>query len=387
MNEAQKPTYYSEIECPVCQTLNKFVSIKAESLTANANDKNERAGSNTWAGHGNQEIDPLLFFMATCSNCFYTRRLNSEYRDWKDNPGFNKKFEDNNIRRNHLASLSNKDSVVIFLGNHIEHSKYPYETAVIKLLLGIYDEMISDEPSAIEMGRFFLRVAWLFRDHEHKCQDYDIRTDGFFTRLLDTVSATNRLLPAYDTHMKSLKKLIENEYPARIAENANNGEERPSIEKFISEINSGLASLAEAGSRLMNAFEDVDRALMGMAGACDKSFYSYPDFAAFLAAAREKWPEIPLNEKEALTRATEYYLKAAEASDQSRRDDHPIDEEDSTEDSPTETDGISSSDRSPADLTGHRGELVIKRRADDSSADNEQSQVESESVQVGAAQD
>ena len=110
-----------------------------------------------------QKFNPLLFFAASCKNCFYTRELNSGFKEWQSNTDY-KAYRLPAQKKKHLTELSDENSVIRLLGSGIMHEKRPDESAIIKLLLAIYDEKFLERPSPLDIARFYLRIAWIYRD-------------------------------------------------------------------------------------------------------------------------------------------------------------------------------------------------------------------------------
>jgi hypothetical protein len=312
MSKTVDPLYYSELECPVCKNNNKFENIRAGSYSESGKDKDFKPTGRNWLNQAYQKFDPLLFFMATCAKCYYTREFNQDYKNWSKDTNF-KTYRLKTIQQNHLSDLSQKDGIIRFLGENIDQQNYPFESAVIKLLLGIYDTKISGRPSNLDMGRYFLRIAWLFRDQAQQGQEEATGNAGFFRQLRGAASQVNQLVPSYDEKVANLKRMLENDFLMVFGNVPEADEHKKQIEQAISEINSTLEPLAKAGSKLMSLFGNAERTLLGQELSSDKPFHNYPGFTSFLLQAKEKWDEVPINEKEALIKATEYYQKAYES--------------------------------------------------------------------------
>jgi hypothetical protein len=311
MNKQQDPIYYSELECPVCKTKNRFGNIKVGSYTESGRDRDFKPTGRVWLNPAFQKYDPLLFFMATCSKCFYTREFNQDYKNWPKDSAF-KTYRQKNIQQKHLSELSRDDSVIRFLGSHIEENKYLFESAVIKFLLGIYDTKILGRPSSLDLGRYFLRIAWLFRDHDGEQAGETNGAVGFFKQLKGAARAANQLIPSYEERVADLKRMVENDYSNILSSIPEAGRHKQRIEQIITDMASTASPLAEAGSKLMSVFVDIEKTLSGGEVSSEEVFHDHSSFADFLAAAREKWDEVPVNEYEALVKAREYYQKAYE---------------------------------------------------------------------------
>jgi len=116
-----------------------------------------------WRNPRYQDTNPLLFFMASCTSCFYTREFNRRFRDWKSDTAF-RTHRQAVVRQQHLTMLAEENSPVKMLGAALWPASYPLQTAINKLLLGILDEEKLEGSSHFDIARWYLRIAWLFRE-------------------------------------------------------------------------------------------------------------------------------------------------------------------------------------------------------------------------------
>jgi hypothetical protein len=250
--------------------------------------------------------------MATCSKCYYTREFTQEYKGWPKDTSF-KTYRLKAVQQSHLSELGAQGNIIKLLGDSIDQQNYPFESAVIKIILGIYDTKISGRPSNLDIGRYFLRIAWLFRDQASQGQEEATGNAGFFRQLREAASQINQLVSHYDGKVANLKKMMDNDFQVVFGNVPKADGQKKQIEQTIEEINATLAPLAKAGSKLMSVFSDVEKVLLGEELSQGDSFHNYTSFASFLTLARDKWDEVPLNEQDALIKAAEYYQKAYEA--------------------------------------------------------------------------
>ncbi|MFQ6003463.1 MAG: DUF2225 domain-containing protein, partial [Candidatus Zixiibacteriota bacterium] len=159
------PFFMTKVECPVCAQINEFENIKAEAYTETKRDTDFCPRGIIWANPEYQKVNPLLYFMATCPNCFYTHEFNRSFKEWKKDTFF-VAHRLGSIRERHKYELRQKESVINRLGEALDPRGHPFESAVIKLLLGIYDEKITEEFNPLDLGRYYLRIAWLYRENQ-----------------------------------------------------------------------------------------------------------------------------------------------------------------------------------------------------------------------------
>ncbi len=311
MSKAQEPFFYTELECPVCKTVNKFENIRNGAYTESGRDRDFKPTGRTWVDPAYQKFDPLLFFMATCQKCFYTREFNNEFKNWQKDSSF-KTYRQKNIQQKHLSDLADKNGIILFLGSKLDQSTFPFETAVIKLLLGIYDAKFSGRKVNLDIGRYFLRIAWLFRDRNGGTGSQISQNARLFQELKGAAQVANQLVPNYDAKVSSIKNMINKDFSSAFSDTPEAEEHKKQIEEVIANMSASIGPLAEAGSKLIDLFKNAEKSLTGQEAVDEDKFFDYPGFTTFLETAKGKWDEVPVNEAEAMQKAAEYYQKAYE---------------------------------------------------------------------------
>jgi len=157
----------NRIECPVCGTQNEFKGVKPKAYVETGRDTDFCPLGRDWRDSRHQVRNPLLYFMATCKRCFFTHELNKEFIEWNNCLEFNSPAF-LVLKRKHLTELNQRKGAIKKMGKALRPSKNPFSSAVIKFLLGIYDENLKPDPSTYNLGRYYLRIAWLFREEKQK---------------------------------------------------------------------------------------------------------------------------------------------------------------------------------------------------------------------------
>jgi hypothetical protein len=195
------------------------------------------------------------------------------------------------------------------MGNAINPSSYPFETTVIKILLAIYEEEISDKPVTLDIARYFVRIAWLFRER-----------GGGPPVIPDSVLVTRAQSEAnwLKEHSQSMRNKLE--VLQKIGTSSlTNDKSSPKNVQFMGEYSLIVANLDRINKEYAEEVLGLHAAIDGLRDSgisIDRtnqnvaSFGPYPDFTQFLLTARKEWSEIPLNEIDALNNAITYYLKA-----------------------------------------------------------------------------
>jgi len=313
MNKTADPLYYSQLECPVCKTINEFENIKAGSYTESGKDSDFRPTGRAWLNFEYNKYNPLLFFIATCKKCFYSREFNQDYKNWQKDASF-KTYRLKIIQEAHLKDLSKSDGIVRLLGQHINQGKHPFESAVIKFLLAIYDLKLQSRPPQLDIGRYFLRIGWLFREKNESGGTVVNKGSGLFIKLRAENNDTRLSLPKIEENMDGLKRMIEHDFPLMFGNVPDFEHYIQSLRQAISEVSLSVNSLITADSKFLQVITDTEKALTGAEPSSETAFFEFSSFAEFLKLIRELWDEVPLSEEEALLKAAQYYEKAYQGS-------------------------------------------------------------------------
>lgn len=309
---SNSPFLTYKVECPVCGTINEFEQVKVGAYQEIGRDTDFRPTGITWRIPKYQAYDPLLYFTATCSQCFYTREFNSNFREWKSDNAFR-------TYRLKAAKLEHGEgnlgrSVVGHLGPAIDSQRYPVETAVIKLLLAAYDESLAEHHSTLDLGRFYLRIAWVFRgmDQQENPNQAMLNSlirelDSKMHKFGDAITNANTLLEQF---VASLRSHFEAEQiPAEIRSQMY--AYRDQYNENVSNLQGIMQSADESFGSLGELFNSYRTELLGSEMADGQtSFHSYPSFTQFLLKGKERWPGIVCNEREALELAIQHYKTA-----------------------------------------------------------------------------
>jgi len=310
----ESPFFLTRVECPICKTINEFETVRVGAFLEKGRDTDFCPIDIEWRNAKYQAYNPLTFFAATCTHCFYSREFSNSFREWKKDNNF-KVYKLRNIKDRHLDQLATADSVLKDLGEHIDISAYPTESAVIKLHLAIFDELLADHPSMLDLGRFYLRIGWLFRDLERDedpglrvvrsmLAEIESRYLGVRTALADTREESGVLRRHIEAHFESP------ELPAPLASRAEGIKER-----FQSTMDQFEAAIAEASGQAQQ-FAQVYGEYQEMATGDNASagtgpgFGGHASFVEYLGHLRHRWDAIVTNEHEALRQSVKHYIEA-----------------------------------------------------------------------------
>jgi len=303
------PFYLTRLECPICKTLNEFETVRVGAYVEKGRDTDFCPTEIEWRYPRYQSSNPLAYFTATCSNCYYTREFNNSYKEWQNDGNF-RTYRLKTVKEKHLEHLAESDSYVKRIGEAIDLANYPSESAILKLHLAVFDELLCDRPNQVDLGRFYLRIGWVFR----RTADGNNPDSNFIQKSLrevdnrcgdmeHTVSQLRQEAQVYARHLaahfetdqvsaqaKSQMLPFRDKFDAQLAE----------LQNTFDQTEAGLAALQEQ----MNEYK---AASIGAAGA---GFGRFATFADFLHDLRGSWDGIVVDETEALRAAIEPYKKA-----------------------------------------------------------------------------
>jgi hypothetical protein len=171
MNEDTKiledlPYLIFYIECPTCGEGNSYEKPK-EGVFRFSKIEEDGHPVDVEAAHAYlAHKTPLEFFWATCENCFFTAEIDDQtFRTWKKVPEYHNQFIKGVIHRYNELS-DQREGLAYELGRVIEEIGRPFEIVLNKFLLGIYCETLKKRISLYNMGRYYLRIGWIYRDRD-----------------------------------------------------------------------------------------------------------------------------------------------------------------------------------------------------------------------------
>lgn len=313
----ESPLFLSKLECPVCGAINEFETIRVGAYTEGERLTDFCPSYIKWRNPKYQKYHPLLFFTATCYNCYYTREFNSKYKEWAKDNNF-RAYRLKSIKEKHLSNLAEENSLLKLIGPLLDKEKYPHETSILKLILAIFDELFNEHPSDLDLARFYLRIAWIFRymsgsmtqpeedgmdipssDHHEDISkgidDLQIWMDGFGRNI-------EYLKEAVGTHLENIPELQLSSTP---------GKERYEsiIGRLCSVEEEGRLLVSELREFLNDLSHDTNGTSIDTSG---EGFFDYPNFGVFLNKLIRIWNGVPRNEIEAIRLAVRHYINAYE---------------------------------------------------------------------------
>ncbi|MBD3169295.1 MAG: DUF2225 domain-containing protein [candidate division Zixibacteria bacterium] len=311
--KAGSPLYTTTTACPVCGRKNKYENLAKGAYTVEGNDTDFMPVGIKWSSDEMGNTNPLLFFIATCENCYYSVEFTEKFKEWEKDAHF-KNYKLKPLRETHKAKLNEENSPFKVIGKAIEPKQFPNETAICKFLLGIYQEKLSSHPSPLTMGRFYLRIGWLFRDMKTTGSAGVHARTSILSSLDEKLENMTVILGNLDKSVKTLAHFYKDNtsslFPKARGDDAND-----IMRGYFNVLNEILGA-----SDVVKGKIDQIKALNGNlvnvempeAKAQMPKFGEYENFYEFLFSVQKIFAETPTNEKEALSFAAENYKKAME---------------------------------------------------------------------------
>ncbi|HWR83619.1 MAG TPA: DUF2225 domain-containing protein [Candidatus Deferrimicrobium sp.] len=310
---SDSPFFLTRVECPICRTVNEFETVRMGAYVEEGRDTDFCPTRITWRSARYEGYNPLVFFAAVCSNCFYARELTNTFRDWKDDQTF-RTYRLKSIKEKHLDQLATADSFLKQIGAAIDVTRFPNESAILKLHLTIFDELLFEHHSKLDIGRFYLRIGWVFRS----MSDSNSPRRSMLQGLLSDLDTKYRLVRSafHDAHMHA--GAFAEQVDAHFDDPNLGVEGRPDFQSHRESLHQAIRVTTEALLRTGDAIETIDTALRDYRSAAvggenvgpGSSFAQYPSFVDFLLAVRARWDGVVTNEHEALTQAVRSYKEA-----------------------------------------------------------------------------
>jgi uncharacterized protein (DUF2225 family) len=309
----ESPFLLYRVECPICKTINEFETIRVGAYAEEGRDTDFCPTNVKWRFPRYQGYNPLVFFTATCSNCFYTRELTNNFRDWKDDVNF-KTYRLKSVKPKHLDLLSQSESVVKTLGGSIEVGRVPNESAILKLHLAIFDEQLADHYSRLDVGRFYLRIGWVFRELEKGEEPSSLQINNV---VYDIEDEYNRCLVQLKAAVDGVKQLGARAESGASADQLSAEQQsqllsyRDRFSQVITDVYANVNAAKEKLSEMGGLVSECRQGLIGsQAGGSSRGFGRFPSFQDFLQDLKRQWNGVATNEREALEHAVYYYKEA-----------------------------------------------------------------------------
>ena len=310
----ENPVFLNKVECPICKTINEFETIKVGSYVEGGRDTDFCPKDIKWKYPRYQSYNPLVYFTAICTNCFYAREYNSNFKEWKNDNTF-RSYRLKPIKEKHLEQLSQADSVIKSLGEAIDVSAYPNESAIIKLHLAILDELLSEHKSNLDLGRFYLRIGWLYRDFD---SDENPNHQFLKSMLLELQSSLSVYKNSIENTANEFSK-YDRHLSAHFATTELTSDVMAIMAPYQDKFSKAISNVQESFQNFRKSVQDLDSLSNeylnsttegGISENGTAGFGQSQNFFEFMLTLKKRDVNIVIDEKEALERSVYYYKEA-----------------------------------------------------------------------------
>lgn len=312
------PFTFFSLECPVCGQVNEYKKIKSGTFVETKIDTDFWPQERIWTFPENQNLHPYLFLLLTCEKCFFTREAEAEFLEWKKDEIFTSQILPT-LKQRHLNSYRDQNHLIFQLGSNLDVGLYPQQSIIIKLLLAVADEKLKEDPSDFKIARYFLMMAWIFREQEQPA--YSGASAPKSNSLNKQLKAFFEAQQSYAEQLRHLKKELEqksHKTNSASFEQTEQEELKNKCLKWIEETQATFDFLNHWLGKLENlvAHENMSKKKVNPKdNVFSKKYKSYSNFTIFLKQLKEKHSEIALDEKEALELALVYYKNSFQGID------------------------------------------------------------------------
>ena len=165
------PFQSKQITCPVCTEISEVSVLISEvfgKYYAVTQDKDQYVSQWKWTDEQWQHINPYLYAIVMCPKCFYSNFI--DVFTSKQKSSFNRHMQHLKTKIDGISGIE-KDLIAkignIFVTNQTNHT---HESAILGMILTLYYHKLLMDSEKIEnslsvLGRLYLRLSWLYREH------------------------------------------------------------------------------------------------------------------------------------------------------------------------------------------------------------------------------
>ncbi|MEE2658137.1 MAG: GGDEF domain-containing protein [Candidatus Latescibacterota bacterium] len=162
------------IPCPACTTENSYHRLKRDMARAATMEGDGHPLEYKWQKPGFDSVDPLQFFMGVCTTCGFTGELDdADYRQAGKNPDvYRKDFAGPSLTLFKDGATAGKGGAQSLLKRVAQED--PLVKVIAHFHLGILTQCSRIELEVGRIARYYLRIAWCYRDHERFYPESDL---------------------------------------------------------------------------------------------------------------------------------------------------------------------------------------------------------------------
>ncbi|NIA13539.1 MAG: DUF2225 domain-containing protein [Nitrospiraceae bacterium] len=316
MPGTKSPFVSKSVACPLCRKASRHRFFRQRLFVPEKRESDQHITSYKWLVNDVRRVHPPYYAVIHCPYCLYAD-MADDFEDGASTAAFPEVVR--GIRRGRLDKV-----VVQLLGDVVNYQEIDFQSALNLHLLAIYFQQLAAEDlqDVYKIGRFYLRVAWLYRERASAAapeagaateEAPPSEVDEAPGVVLGHVQALRNLILDIERRAGELKPLAQAR--ARAADCVDPEAYSGALSDFL-----GLMALQKkAVARLEVCCEwDVAGLLEGASGAAAPVADTAGASEGYLAVPHEPymkklktlWESVPLNEDEAMVAAIAHFKKA-----------------------------------------------------------------------------
>ena len=289
------PFVKRKVMCPICEKESHQFTLMPNLYSVEEKEEDQHPLKLKWYDPDNQDIKPQYYVLYHCPFCLFT--------DFEDNfvksqtiPNFN------GLRAVYIKPDPTKSKVLQLLRSKISYQNMDFQSALFVHLLSIYIyELESREQykDIKKLARLYHRTAWLYREQQ---PSDDSNSDNVLKK--DIQNNIDNLSSSFSEYNKKLLPLVDN-LKRRVIDFGI---------KFDDPVNPYLPAIADFNS-LSDQMQKVITKIR-IISTKDKEIIQKTakagndnNYEEDLAKLTDPWPTVPMNERDCLNKAIEYYEK------------------------------------------------------------------------------
>jgi hypothetical protein len=287
------------VTCPACGKSYLEQRLNPQSYRVTASDTDFYPSQRVWLNSQINQVNPLAYFMQVCPNCFFTVEANgsSSLKSAQlvtENPQQQLQIE------RHKELLPKPGSGLDKLAHGYRIAEDPFSKVVLKFLLGIFDEKLKDHYSNYNLGRYYLRLAWVFREGQN-WEKANLPKD--WPTLGQNLKELSERHEKYLGPVEKLRGLLDEKFLSLDQDREEPGKQHYSYDEILRQLEKEVVPDGQKPEEIWGQTKSHEGDNFGFSRPVQNFF----DLSGFLLDLKSIWPGVPLNETEALKFSLSYY--------------------------------------------------------------------------------
>ena len=293
------------VTCPACGKSYLEQRLNPQSYRVTASDTDFYPSQRVWLNSQINQVNPLAYFMQTCPNCFFTLEANGSL-SLKSAQLAPENLQSLLQVERHKELLAKAGSLLDKLAKEYRTAEDAFSRVILKFLLGIFDEKLKDHYSNYNLGRYYLRLAWVFREGQN-WEKTDSPKD--WPTLGQNLKELSERHEQYLGPVEKLRGLLDEKFLTLDQEPEEPGKQLYSYDEILRQLEKEVVPDGQKPEEIWGQLNQIQDANLSFAPVNPNQF----NLTGFLLDLKSIWPGVPLNEIEALKFSLSYYSQYFES--------------------------------------------------------------------------